>query len=161
LIIGGLAILLLGASGAVTALGDTLFPSSSVLQGMQQDFSPTAHYLIKMRVYHPAIAMSVGTYLLLVTLWVRRKFHGTRVDPISMGLIVLYGLQIVLGVTNVALLAPVWMQLLHLLVSNLVWVTFIVMTIVVFGTPLPAEATQPSEEQVKPAASTAGRISGQ
>lgn len=133
LIIGGLAILLLGASGAVTALGDTLFPSSSVAAGMQEDFSSTAHYLIRMRVLHPAIAVSVGVYLFLVTTWVRRRLTDPILEPITNGLYVLYVLQILLGIFNIALLAPVWLQLIHLLVSNLVWISFVLMSTVVFG----------------------------
>lgn len=132
-LIGGLAILLLGASGAVTALGDTLYPSSSVQAGIQEDFSPTAHYLIRMRVYHPGIAVSVGLYLALVTFLVRRSLEEPRLELITLGLFSLYGLQILLGITNIALLAPVWMQLVHLLTSNLVWIAFLLMAAVVFG----------------------------
>lgn len=138
IILGGLGILLLGASGAVTALGDTLFPSRTLAQGMQQDFSPTAHYLIRMRVYHPGIAVTIGIYLAMVTLWVRRGLRAPYLDIITLALFGLYGTQIVLGIINVALLAPVWMQLVHLLVSNLVWITFILMATVVFSGAVPA-----------------------
>lgn len=136
-ILGGLGLLLLGASGAVTALGDTLFPSSSLAQGFQQDFSPTAHYLLRMRIYHPGIAVSIGTYLILVTLWIRRSLSAPHLDSITLGLFILYGLQILLGIINVALLAPVWMQILHLLVSNLVWITFVLMATVMFSGAIP------------------------
>lgn len=135
LIIGALAILLLGASGAVTALGDTLFPAASLAEGIQQDFSPTAHYLVRMRVYHPLIAVSVGIYLFLVTALVRRRHTDPRLETITTVLFVLYVLQLILGIINVALLAPIWMQIVHLLVSNLIWITFIVMAAVVLGIP--------------------------
>lgn len=142
LILGGLGILVLGASGAVTALGDTLFPSSSVAQGLSQDFSPTAHFLTRMRIYHPGIAMTVGVYLVLVTTWVKRQVSEPRLGAITTGLFGLYGLQIILGITNIALLAPIWMQIVHLLVSNLVWITFILMSVVVFSSAVPMRAAQ-------------------
>ncbi len=133
LVVGGLAILLLGASGAITALGDTLFPSGSLAEGIQQDFSATAHYLIRIRIYHPAIAVSVGMYLAAVTLWVRRKFQAEYLERVTNLLFSLYGLQLFLGILNVALLAPVWMQIVHLLVSNLIWISFILMSAITFG----------------------------
>lgn len=137
IIVGFVLMLLLGASGAVTALGDTLYPSSSLAEGLRDDFSPTAHYLIRMRIYHPAIAVSVGFYLAAVTWWIRRGFNqhenGEKIERLSNILFGFYVLQLILGVINVALLAPVWMQLVHLLVSTLIWITFVLMGTVVFG----------------------------
>jgi len=135
LLLGGAAILLLGASGAITALGDTLFPSGSLAQGFQEDFSPTAHYLIRMRIYHPGIAASVGVYLFLATGYVRRKISAPYLAGVTNILFGLYAAQVLLGIVNIALLAPVWMQIIHLLVSNLVWVTFVLMTVIVLGNP--------------------------
>lgn len=141
LLLGGvLGMLLLGGSGAITALGDTLFPSGSLAEGIQQDFNPASHFLIRMRIYHPAIAIAVGVYLALVTAWIRHKMPGGRLDIITTGLYVLYGLQIVLGVINIALFAPVWMQIIHLLVSCLVWITFVLMMTVVLSR-LPASVS--------------------
>lgn len=132
-LIGGLAMLLLGASGAIAALGDTLFPSTSLVEALREDFSPTAHYLIQLRVFHPAIAVSVGIYLFLATAWIRRRATGMRLEAFTNVLFVLYLLQLVIGVVNVALLAPVWMQIVHLLVTNLIWITFILFASEVFS----------------------------
>jgi heme A synthase len=136
-LVGGLAILLLGASGAVTALGDTLFPSSSLVEGFRQDFSPTAHFLIRMRIYHPGIAVGTGIYLFLTTLWVRRKLSEPRMEAITNWLFAMYVMQIILGIINVALLAPVWMQIIHLLASNLVWIAYVLMAVIVFSSAIP------------------------
>jgi heme A synthase len=125
LVIGGLGMLLLGASGAVTALGDTLYPASSLAEGLQEKFSPTASYLVRMRLYHPSIAVTVGLYLILATIFVRRRTDGPWIETLSYSLYGLYGTQIILGIINVALLAPVWMQIIHLLVSCLIWITFV------------------------------------
>ncbi len=133
LIAGGAAILLLGMSGAVTALGDTLYPSTSLAEGIREDFSPTAHWLIQLRILHPGIAAVVGGFLFLVTAWVRRKFTHAEVTFFTNLLFGLYALQMVLGIINVALLAPVWMQIVHLLAANLVWITFILLSAVVLG----------------------------
>jgi heme A synthase len=127
-IIGWGAMLFLGASGAVTALGDTLFPSATLAEGLQNDFSPTAHYLVRMRVYHPGIAISVGIYLVLVTLYFRRQFNNPRQNSLTNGLFSLYFLQLLVGILNIALLAPVWIQIVHLFISNLVWIFFVLLS---------------------------------
>jgi heme A synthase len=135
--IGLLGMLILGASGAVTALGDTLFPASGPLsEEIRKDFSPTAHYLLRLRVFHPGIAVGVGIYLGMVTAWIRRKYaaeNNNALETVTSAFFWLYGLQIVLGVINVALFAPVWMQIIHLLVTNLIWISYILMTGLVLG----------------------------
>ena len=49
----GLGVLLTGASGAVAALGDTLYPSGSLAEGLRADLSATSHALIRLRVLAP------------------------------------------------------------------------------------------------------------
>ena len=154
LIIGALAILVLGASGAVTALGDTLYPSKTLAEGVAQDFSPTAPWLIQLRIFHPGIAVSVGVYLFLATLWVRKRIQLPMVETLTNVLFGLYVTQIILGTINVALLAPIWMQIVHLLASNLVWLAFVLLSAVVFGNLAPGL----SHEQVNhPVHAVAGK----
>lgn len=113
---------ILGASGAITALGDTLFPSGSLIEGMQQDLSPTSHFLLRLRIYHPVIAVITA----LATAAMARKGMALKptkwVRRVGTGLVVMLGVQLLLGFTNVILLAPVWMQMLHLLAADLVWI---------------------------------------
>lgn len=125
MIVAMVGFLLLGASGGLTALGDTLFPSSSLAEGLQQDFSPAAHFLIWLRVLHPFIAALVGLYILIAAALLR--FGGSR--PIVMNmtsiLIGLFAVQLVLGGLNIILLVPVWLQVTHLIVSDLVWTALV------------------------------------
>jgi len=127
--LGLLGVLVLGVSGAVTALGDTLFPAQSLARGLEQDLSPTAHFLIRLRLLHPLIAISVAVYLMLVGL----VCNSTRYSPTSRRLArmltLLLLVQLGAGTLNVALLAPVWMQLAHLLLADLVWITLVLLGI--------------------------------
>lgn len=132
-VIGCIVILFLGASGAITALGDTLFPSASLAEGIQADFSSTAHLLIRMRIYHPGIAVGAGIYLALVAMFLRRKIDIPRSNRLATSLLVLFVVQLFIGVLNVFLLAPVWMQVIHLLVSCLVWLNFVLFSVDVFS----------------------------
>ena len=134
LVIGFLGMLVLGASGAVTALGDTLYPSSSLIEGFRQDFSPGAALLVRLRVWHPVIAVLVGAYLAAAGVWIRSRLPTSLVRRLSYTLIGLFIFQAVLGVINVILLAPVWMQLVHLLAADLVWISFVFLALTVFQT---------------------------
>ncbi len=125
--LGLLAMLALGTSGAVTALGDTLFPSGSLAQGVQQDFAPTAHFLIRLRIFHPLIAIAVTAYLLAMGNLVLRARPGAGSRRLLSGLTAVLVVQLVAGAVNVALLAPIWMQLLHLFFADLTWITIVLL----------------------------------
>ena len=125
---GLLGLLILGASGAVTALGDTLFPSLSLSDALMQDFSPTAHFLIRLRVLHPTIAMAVGTYLILIASLTNLRIRKPSNHLFSRALTVLVVLQILAGVINVTLLAPIWMQIIHLFLSDALWIALVLLT---------------------------------
>jgi heme A synthase len=122
--IGVFLFFVLGASGAVTALGDTLFPAGSLAEGLRQDIDPGAHFLIRLRVFHPMIAAGVGLYLAGFSLWLRRKTNQAALRTCVVLLICLIALQLFLGAANIFLLAPVWMQLVHLTVTTLIWLAF-------------------------------------
>lgn len=117
-----LGLLLTGASGAIAALGDTLFPARSLAEGLRADFSLTAHLLLRLRVLHPLIAIAAGLYTLFAVRMVQRLRPGaaTRRAAALVSLMVL--IQLAAGTINVALLAPVWMQLVHLLLADLLWI---------------------------------------
>lgn len=125
--IGFAAMLVLGVSGAITALGDTLFPAGSLREGIAMDFSPTAHLLLRLRILHPVIAIATGVYLVLAAA-TTVLVHPTRwVKRMAAALVGLFALQIGLGFLNLFLLAPVWLQLVHLLVADLVWIALVLM----------------------------------
>ena len=145
--------IVLGASGAVTALGDTLFPVSSLAEGIRQDFSPTAHFLVRLRIFHPIIAVIVGAYLAGMGWWMRAQLPERAVERLSLALAGLFAAQLVLGVINVLLLAPVWMQLVHLLFADLVWICLVLLGGYVLGQPQPAASPvdHPVHHRVKQA----------
>ncbi len=131
------AVALLAASGAVTALGDTLFKAPSLIEGIKQDFSPTAHFLIRLRVFHPLIALSTGVYLLLVAGLVSHLRPHPTVRRYASLLVGLFALQLVLGFLNLILLAPIWMQIVHLLVADLIWITLVLLLLAAFSEGVP------------------------
>lgn len=117
--------LLLGMTGAITALGDTLFPSRSLAEGFAQDVSPTAHLLVRLRVIHPTLAVAMAAVLLLTAgvCAARRPSIETRRFGLAVATLVLT--QLLAGVVNLVLLAPTWMQLVHLLLADLLWLALV------------------------------------
>jgi len=119
------AFLALGVSGAIAALGDTLFPAHSLSEGFAQDFNPAASIFVRLRLWHPVLAAVVGLWMGfygVFCVWRRRD-----VQLASGILMAMVGLQLAAGLMNLALLAPLWSQLLHLLLADLLWISLVVL----------------------------------
>jgi heme A synthase len=120
LAVASLAVLVLGVSGAVTALGDTLFPASSVREGFAQDLSPSAHLFVRLRVLHPVIGLATGALVLFAAGMAASLGRATR--RLAITVIGVFVAQVAVGFVNVALLAPVALQLTHLLLADVLWI---------------------------------------
>ncbi len=142
-----LGTLLLGASGAVAALGDTLHPSSSLREALAQDLAPTSHLLIQLRILHPLIAVVMALVLLKLISAVRRTPRPlARRYANYLNLLVI--LQVVLGSVSIILLAPVWLQLSHLLLADLVWLALVLTAAsVLIDEPEPSPRALPTPSQ--------------
>jgi len=127
LVFGVAGLIVLSATGAVTALGDTLFPADSLAEGWQAKFSPTAHFLVRLRVVHPLIAGLMGLYVVVLAWLVHRRTNDAFIRWLAGTLTGLFFAQCALGALNVILLAPVWMQLAHLLLADGVWIAFVLL----------------------------------
>jgi heme A synthase len=124
---GLIALIVTNMTGAVTALGDTLFPSQPALSGdllakVQSDLSAGHHFLVRLRIVHPVIAIITAMLTGAVFYYLNRTAPG----PLPRAGLVLISVQVLAGVLNVMLAAPAWMQILHLLIAQVLWiVTFL------------------------------------
>ncbi len=125
---GLLGVALLGMTGAITALGDTLFPATSLAEGLAQDSDPSANFLVRLRFYHPVIAILVVVYTLNLVRYIYGKFNNPVIRRLSLILGGLVLTQLAAGVINLLLLAPVWMQLVHLLLADSVWISYVLLS---------------------------------
>ena len=126
-VIGLLAIITTGATGAIAALGDTLFRPESLTGAIAQDFSASSHFLVRLRMLHPLIAVLSVLYLT----WLVAKTASSRDAGVRRSAMLVFGLafvQVLLGMTNIALLAPVWMQIVHLLFAELLWIALVLLS---------------------------------
>jgi heme A synthase len=118
-------VMVLGVSGAIAALGDTLYPAQSLSAGLAQDFDPAANILVRLRLLHPAIAACAAAWLLFYGVSSRRRRPEVRRAAwIMLGFL---GAQLLAGATNLLLLAPGWMQLVHLLLADLLWISLVLL----------------------------------
>ncbi len=158
LIVGIVGIVLVSATGAVTALGDTLFPvrpseGMGLLAQVRAELDPGAHFLVQLRLVHPVLACVVAGALLWVARaigrWLEHLLDTASADDarrklvrdgdvpraavlreallLGRGLSGLIVVQLVAGAVNIALGAPAWMQLTHLLLAQGVWLTAVLL----------------------------------
>ncbi len=126
--------LFVGMSGGIAALGDTLFPAKTLGEGIAQDFSTSAHIFLRLRVLHPMLAMACG--LLVVGAGAMARAVRPNDRAVSLCSRVLTGIfvtQLLVGLANVALLAPVAIQLVHLLLADAVWVGLVLLAATTLG----------------------------
>jgi len=136
IVLGGvLLFLIVGAAGAIVALGDTLFPVKSLAEGMRQDWSPTAHFLIRLRVLHPVLAVTTAVYLIFMSTFLRSRDPRPIIFRLTHGLTLVVCLQVALGVLNMMLLAPIWLQMVHLLAADLTWILLVAIGVVTLRQP--------------------------
>ena len=121
------SVLVLGASGAVAALGDTLFPATSLREGLRQDLSPMAHAFLRLRMLHPLIALAAGVLVLGTAGLVRSMSTSARARSFARLVTILFVVQFGAGLLNLSLLAPVGMQLVHLLLADATWIALVLM----------------------------------
>ena len=132
-----LLIMIVSAAGAVTALGDTLFPAGSLAEGVARDFSPTAHFLERLRIWHPLLAILSAIYIFTSLGLILDRRSGPTVKRFVRLVQLLVAGQIAAGFVNLLLLAPVWMQLVHLFLADAVWISLMLLAaaVVAEGTP--------------------------
>ncbi len=121
------SVLVLGSSGAIAALGDTLFPATSLREGLAQDLSPLAHVFLRLRLLHPMIALVAGAVVFVSASLVRMAKPSSRTRTLSRVVTAVFATQFALGLLNVTLLAPVGLQLAHLLLADATWIALVLM----------------------------------
>jgi len=118
------ATLLLGVTGTLAALSDTLFPATSLTAAFAQDFSASGGWLLRLRILHPFTAVIAGLFICWLLM---RSFGRPSERKLALLVLGLLLLQFALGIADVTLLAPVWLQIVHLLGADLLWIALVVL----------------------------------
>src|SRR5215469_984700 len=121
-------VMIVGVTGSLAALGDTLFPATSLNSALAQDFSSTSGWLVRWRWTHPTIAFLASIFLIWILVRAAQRSAHWDNRGLSASVLILLALQYVLGVLDVVLLAPVWLQTAHLLGADVLWAALVVLT---------------------------------
>jgi heme a synthase len=132
--VGLAATLIVGVSGSLAALGDTLFPASSLRAAFVQDFAEGSPWLLRLRGVHPVSAVIAAIFVF----WLLAQARRAGATRLAGWVLALLGFQFALGLADVLLLAPVWMQILHLLGADLYWVALVTLASVVVWSGSPS-----------------------
>jgi cytochrome c oxidase assembly protein subunit 15 len=122
---GLIATLIVGVTGSLAALGDTLYPAHNLFAAIAQDFSSGNSWLLEIRWLHPAISLIAGAFIVWL---IARSLPIPAQRRLAIGVLALLALQYLLGLADVALLAPTWMQMTHLLGADLLWIALVILS---------------------------------
>jgi cytochrome c oxidase assembly protein subunit 15 len=139
--VGLLGMLALMFSGGIAAMGNTMIPSENLAAGLAADFDPSSHPLVRLRILHPIIAITVGIYLFLSLGlgWMLKPVPRAR--AVARSLFAVYVAQLAVGTLNFALLAPVVLQVVHLSLAVAAFALLSALTVTALGYPADAHAT--------------------
>lgn len=138
-VLGILATLIVGVSGSLAALGDTLFPSTTLAGAFQQDFSGKASLLLRLRWIHPVSAFVAGPFIAWLLVQAFRRTASSHARTLGVAVLCTLLVQYLLGVSDVLLLAPTWLQVLHLLGADVFWICLILLAADCCLIPIPPQ----------------------
>jgi heme a synthase len=143
------ATLIVGVTGSLAALGDTLYPAHSLAAALEQDFSSGSSWLLRIRWMHPAISLIAGLFIVWLVVRTWRRPGPTSARPLALAVILLLVLQYLLGVADLAFLTPTGLQMTHLLGADLLWIALVILSARVC---LPSKAKDPGNASFTTAA---------
>ncbi len=136
--------LLLGISGAVSALGHTLNPVDNVLSAAMD---PKTFWMVRLQPLHPLIAVSVGLYLALAGGLIQHLRPDPNVKKALRWMVGIYGGQILVGIVNIWLKAPIPMQMMHLALADANWVSLVAVTVYALGEGIERVEARPAPQE--------------
>ena len=102
--------ILIPVSGAIAALSATLFPTTSLWQGIINDFSNSSHPFLRLRIIHPLIASTLG--IAFITWLIIKDQHRLALE---------FLLAVFIGILTLVMMSPVYLKLAHLLIAHILW----------------------------------------
>lgn len=128
-VVGLLAIIFVGVTGSMASLAHMLFPSVSIAEGIAKDFDPNSHWLLRLRIAHPISSILAVVLLFFLADWIKRRVaDDARSAFWSRNVSVLIFVQLAFGAATLLMLAPIVMQLGHLLLADLIWLSFVLLS---------------------------------
>ncbi len=124
IIVGLFGFFLIGVSGSVASLSNTLFPSQSLSEAFQKDLAENSHFILKFRIFHPLLALTISSLILYLIVSIRNQMQKRTMISITLPWIVIGALGF--GAATLFMLSPLWMKLTHLLIADILWISIVI-----------------------------------
>jgi protoheme IX farnesyltransferase len=145
---------MLGVSGAISALGNQLRPTDYVLEAAM---NPATFWMVRLQPTHPLIAASLGLYLVLAAGLLIHLRPDPAVRRAAYWMVGLYAAQCLLGLLNIFLKAPIPMQMAHLVLADINFISLVAVSLVAFGAHIERVEHRPAPVGTELAAPLTGR----
>jgi len=148
LVVGFFALMLLGVSGAISALGHQLKPVDNVLAA---SLNPATHWMVRLQPLHPLLGVTVGVYLLFISGLISHLRPSDHVRRAARWVVGLYAFQIGVGLLNIFLKAPIAMQMFHLVMADVNFLSLVTLGIAALAPSVErVESVDLGDEEVPP-----------
>jgi heme A synthase len=127
LVMGFISLIVIAVMGAITSLGDAVFPVLNTAEAIGRSMTAGEHFLVRLRVLHPFAAIGLGVYLLVASRVIALQRPSPTTQNISLAIFVVYLLQLAAGFLNVILSAILPTQLVHLFLADVLWTLWVLL----------------------------------
>jgi heme A synthase len=127
LIAGFVSLVVIAVMGAITSLGDAVFPVQSTTEAFERSLTTGQHFLERLRIWHPFAAIGLGLYILVASRLISIQRPSPTTQNLSLAIFVVYLLQIAAGFLNVLLSAILPTQLVHLFLADSLWMLWVLL----------------------------------
>lgn len=147
--LGGMFVL--GMTGALSAMGRTAFSTNmesvnTFMERITLHIGENAPALLKGGATHPLIATSVAVIVIMVVYLVMHRRESPEVKRWGQATVGLFLIQMVFGIINLVVSAPLWMQMTHLTIALADWLCLVMLVAHALKVQEPATTSAPSTE---------------
>jgi heme A synthase len=143
LIVGFVSLVIIAVMGAITSLGDAIFPVRNTAEAIGRSMTAGEHFLVRLRIYHPFAAIGLGLFVLAAARYIASVRPTPTTQNLSLTIFVVYLLQLVMGLLNVVLSAIIPTQLVHLLLADALWTLWVLFAASTLAEGVPRSLTKP------------------
>ena len=137
---------LLGISGAISAFGHQVRPD---VEGLSERLQAGAFWASKLAVAHPIGSASIGLFIFLMCGLIQHLRPDPFVKNACRTVIALLAVQMAIGLLNIFLSAPIFMQMIHLVVADLNWISIVVLAFAALGVGIEPVEVRPAPEEAE------------
>lgn len=116
-------LLIIAITGSWAALASTLFPSESLLNGLAADFSSESHWLLRIRIIHPVLALCLSLFSLYLLEKLKECSSNAEYKSSVRKTTILIIIVVFVGMSTLLTGSPTILKILHLLSADLAWIS--------------------------------------